>query len=189
MAPISRRALAGVALGGLVLAHARSASAADAPAAGPLRKDLLPLARFIGKWIGEGDGEPGHSTLERTYEPTLGGKFLMVHHQSNYAPQPKNPKGETHNDVGFISFDKARKVAVLRQFHVEGFVNQFTAPATTLVAQTIVFDSEAIENIPAGYKARETYKWSGADAFEDVFEIAEPGKDYSVYSHNRFKRG
>jgi hypothetical protein len=188
MAPISRRALAGVAVGGLVLARAGVVVAADAPAAGPLRKDLMPLARFIGKWKGKGDGEPGHSTLERTYEPTLGSKFLMVHHQSNYAPQPKNPKGETHNDVGFISFDRSRKVAVLRQFHVEGFVNQFTAPAAMLGAQTIVFDSEAIENIPAGFKARETYKWNGADAFEEIFEIAEPGKDYTVYSHNRFKR-
>lgn len=187
MIDLSRRGFGGLALGAAVLARSGGASAAAAQA-GPLRADLMPLARFIGKWIGEGDGEPGHSTVERTYAATLGGQFLMVHNQSSYAPQPKNPKGEVHNDVGFYSFDKARKVAVLRQFHIEGFVNQFTAPSATLAASVIVFDSEAIENIPAGYKARETYKWTSADAFEEIFEIAEPGKTYSVYSHNRFKR-
>ena len=184
---ISRRTLAGVAVGGLVLVRAGVVHATPPPP-GPLRADLMPVGRFIGKWTGTGDGEPGQSTLERTYQPTLGGNFLMVHHQSAYAPQPRNPKGETHNDVGFFSFDKRRKLCVFRQFHVEGFVTTYTAPAATLAADTVVFDSESLENLPASYKARETYKWTGADTFEEVFEIAEPGKDYAVYSHNRFKR-
>jgi hypothetical protein len=33
-----------------------------------------------------------------------------------------------------------------------------------------------------------TYKWNGNDAFEEIFEPTEPGKEYSVYSHNRFGR-
>ena len=33
--------------------------------------------------------------------------------------------------------------------------------------------SEAIENIPPGYRARDPYTFSGADEFEEVFEIAE----------------
>lgn len=37
----------------------------------------------------------------------------------------KNKKGEIHEHLSFISYDKARKLLVLRQFHVEGFVNQF----------------------------------------------------------------
>ena len=67
MDSLSRRTVVGIAAGGLVLARARFAWAAEST--GPLRSDLMPLARFIGKWTGEGDGEPGHSTLERTYEP------------------------------------------------------------------------------------------------------------------------
>jgi hypothetical protein len=39
---------------------------------------------------------------------------------SAYAPQPKNPTGETHNDIGLFSYDKRRKLLVLRQFHIEG---------------------------------------------------------------------
>jgi hypothetical protein len=53
---------------------------------------------------------------------------------------------------------------------------------------TIVFTSEAIENIPAGFQARETYIVYGPDEFEEMFEIAEPGKGFETYSRTRLKR-
>jgi hypothetical protein len=37
-------------------------------------------------------------------------------------------------------------------------------------------------------KARETYRILGPDEFTEVFEIAEPGKDFEVYSEGHFKR-
>jgi hypothetical protein len=86
-----------------------------------------------------------------------------------------------------ISFDKGRKKFVLRQFHVEGFVNQFVMTSSD-DGKTIVFTSESIENIPPGFRARETYKIVGPEEFIEVFEIAEPGKDFEVYSENHFKR-
>src|SRR5688572_8117308 len=85
----------------------------------------LPFKYFVGTWIGSGKGEPGNSQLEREYRFVLGGKFLNVSHKSNYQPQEKNPKGVTHEDWGFFSFDRSRKLYVLRQFHVEGFVTQY----------------------------------------------------------------
>jgi len=171
--------------GGALLALP-GASAADAPAA--LHANLSELKRFIGRWTGEGEGQPGKSRVERTYEATLGGRFILARHRSVYAPQEKNPKGEVHDDVGYFSFDKSRKRFVFRQFHVEGFVNQFVAATAAFDAGKLVFDSEAIENIPPGWRARETYIFSGADAFEEIFELAEPAKDHVVYSHNRFRR-
>ena len=87
-----------------------------------------------------------------------------------------------------ISFDKRRKNFVLRQFHIEGFVNQYVMTSSSADGKTIVFTSESIENIPAGYRARETYKILGRDEFTEVFEIAEPGKDFEVYSEGHFKR-
>jgi hypothetical protein len=88
-----------------------------------------------------------------------------------------------HQDAGFISFDNARKRLVLRQFHIEGFVNQYVQEPDRLV-----FVSEAIENIPAGFRARETYVVLGPDAFEEIFELAEPGKEWEIYSRTRFTR-
>ncbi len=87
-----------------------------------------------------------------------------------------------------MSFDKARKTFVLRQFHVEGFVNQYVMTSSSGDGKTIVFTSETIENIPAGFRARETYKILGPDEFTEVFEIAEPGKDFELYSEGHFKR-
>jgi hypothetical protein len=153
-----------------------------------LHARLQPLAGFVGRWTGAGSGDPGASTVERTYTPILAGRFIEVRHRSTYPPQEKNPKGEIHDDVGFLSHDNARKRFVLRQFHVEGFFNQYVATTESFERDRLVFASEALENIPPGMKARETYIFSGPNAFEEIFEIAENGTDYQVYSHNHFTR-
>jgi hypothetical protein len=49
----------------------------------------------------------------------------------------------------------------------------------------IVFASETIENIPPGYRARESYTKLGPDAFEEHFELAEPDKPPSRPIHER----
>lgn len=153
-----------------------------------LNKNLAPLARILGKWKGDGDGEPGHSMVERSYEATPGGNFITARNTSTYAPQPKNPKGEVHTDISWISYDRAAKAFVLRQFHLaETFVNTYAAAGASLTGDVWVFETTAIENIPAGYRARETYTFKG-DALDEKFEISEPGKPYAVYSMNRLRR-
>ena len=146
-----------------------------------------PLKYFVGSWKGTGKGEPGVSQVERTYQSILNGKFIQINHKSTYAPQEKNPKGEVHEDIGFFSYDRARKAFMLRQFHLEGFVNQFKGEILD-DGKLLVFTSESIENIPAGYKAKETYKILNENEFTETFEIAEPGKEFSVYSENHFTR-
>ena len=147
-----------------------------------------PLQFLVGRWEGATHGEPGSGKVERSYQFALKGKFLQVANKSSYPPQSSNPKGEIHEDVGFISFDSARKRFVLRQFHVEGFVNTYVSDAIADGGRVITFTSEAIENIPAGYRARETYTIVGKDEFSERFEIAEPGKDFALYSENRLQR-
>jgi len=60
--------------------------------------------------------------------------------------------------------------------------------ALTEAAGKVVFTSEAIENIPAGWRARETYLIIGPDEFEELFELAAPGKEFEMYSRSRLKR-
>ncbi len=141
-----------------------------------------------GKWEGTGSGEPGVSTVEREYRFVLGGKFLFVQSKSTYAPQEKNPRGEVHEEWGLFSFDRRRKSFVLRQFHVEGFVNQFVLDSTFSDSTTLVFVTESIENIAPDWKARETYRMLGEDEFIEIFELTPPGKEFAVYSENRLKR-
>jgi hypothetical protein len=54
--------------------------------------------------------------------------------------------------------------------------------------RTIVFVTMAIENIPAGWRGRETYRIVSDDEFVETFALAEPGKDFTTYSETRFRR-
>jgi hypothetical protein len=163
---------------GLVRAHPQSSSSTDS---------LAPVARLIGKWSGTSEGQPGNGQVEREYLRVLGDRFIQVRNRSTYPPQEKNPKGEIHEDIGFLSFDSVRKRIVFRQFHTEGFVNQYLMEPNPTQSR-LIFTSEAIENIPAGFRARETYVFTGADQLEEIFEIAESGKDFEVYSRSRLTR-
>jgi hypothetical protein len=126
--------------------------------------------------------------VERSYQFALKGKFIQVANESTYPEQPSNPKDEIHKEVGLISFDNVRKRFVLWQFRVEGFVNPYVSDAPAERARVITFTSESIENIPSGFRARETYTILGKDEFSERFEIAEPGKDFGLHSENHLQR-
>jgi hypothetical protein len=162
--------------------------AVAAPSAAAKPSPWEAMRFFVGAWAGTGHGEPGTSTVERRYAFVLHGRFLEVQNKSTYPPQEKNPKGEVHEDRGFVSWDRARRRFVFRQFHAEGFVNHYVADTVAAPVDSIVFRSEAIENIPAGFRARETYRVLGPDEFVERFELAEPGKEFAVYSETRFQR-
>lgn len=147
-----------------------------------------PLRFFVGTWEGTGKGESGESKVEREYKFALNNKFLQATHRSTYAPQTKDPKGVVHEDLGFFSYDKARKQFVFRQFHVEGFVIQFLVSSISEDGKTMILDSESNENIPKDMRSRETYKILNDNEFTETYEIAEPGKDFVVYWVKHFKR-
>jgi hypothetical protein len=167
----------------LLAALNTSASARQSAAPDP----LLPLAPLIGRWSGTSEGQPGNGTAEREYRRELRGRIVELTNRVVYPPQPANPKGETHEDRGTFSFDRAAKTIRFRQFHVEGFVVHYVLEPGSKDG-TVVFSSDAIENIPAGYRSRETYVILGPDEFEEIFELAEPGKDFAVYSRARLRR-
>lgn len=167
----------------LTVAATLSASTQTPKPADPLAS-LEPL---IGRWEGTSEGEAGKGSGHREYTRILGTRFVQLHNRNVYPPQEKNPNGETHEDIGIFSFDNARKRIVLRQFHVEGFVNEYVQDSSSGEG-TLVFTTEAIENIPAGWRARETYRFLSADEFEEVFELAAPNKDFVVYSRSRLRR-
>jgi len=149
----------------------------------------LPLRFFIGEWTGKGGGEPGNGTYIRSYKWIMDKRFIEINNQSTYPPSPANKnKGEVHTDKGFFSYDGTRKCFMLRQFHTEGFVNQYKLDSISPDQKFIVFVTESIENIPAGFRGRESYKIISTDEFIETFEIAEPGKDFELYSKVTLKR-
>jgi len=147
-----------------------------------------PIHYFVGQWSGDGGGEPGIGKYERSYQPTLNGNFIEIHNKSTYPPTDKNPKGEVHEDIGYVFYDKARKTFLLRQLHIEGFANDYILESLSPDKKSLVFTSEAIVNIPKGWRARETYHIIGPNEFEETFELSPPDKPFSVYTKVKFKR-
>jgi hypothetical protein len=109
---------------------------------------------LIGRW--EGPPRASRAMVRCCeYAQALNRRLIRVFNRNESPPQAKNPKGEVHEDEGFISFDRARKKRVYRQFHVEGFVNQYVEDGDSSPTD-VVFTSESIEDILAGWRARGT---------------------------------
>jgi hypothetical protein len=148
----------------------------------------LPMKYFVGEWIGKSEGQPGKGNYERSYQFILNKKFIEIKNKSTWLPTKENPKGEVHEDIGYISYDKARRKFILRQFHIEGFVNQYILDSISSDRKTFFFVSESIENIPNGWKAKETYHLTDNNEFTETFELAEPNKPFEVYTTAILKR-
>jgi hypothetical protein len=147
-----------------------------------------PFKYFAGKWEGTGESGSGKGKYERSYQFIFNKKFIEVKNKSTYPATVKLPAGEVHEDLGFISYDKGRKLFVLRQFHIEGFVNQYKLDSISPDRKRIVFLSESIENISPGFKAKESYQILNDNEFIETFELAEPNGPFEVYSKVKLTR-
>lgn len=165
-----------------------SAFAGAACAADPEADHWLPIRRLIGDWSGTVTGEPGLGVVTRRYAFVMNDRFVQETNTSRYPRQEQNKSGEVHEHWGFFSYDKMRKLLILRQFHVEGFVNTYRHAGTTGDPDSLVFESEVFENFSNAWKARETYRFLSDDEFVETFELAAPAKPYQVYSRSHFRR-
>jgi hypothetical protein len=147
-----------------------------------------PVRFLVGAWEGTSEGEAGAGTVRRVYAFVLKDRFLHETSVSTYPPQPDNKAGEVHEHWSLISYDRIRKALVLRQFHQEGFVNQYVLSTSESRPAMLLFTSENFENLDNNWKARETYEIRSPDEFVEIFELQAPGKEFRVYSRNTFKR-
>lgn len=145
-----------------------------------------PIRRLAGEWVGTSTGQAGEGKVTRRYTWVMSEKYLNETNVSVYPPQEKNKKGERHEHWSMFSYDKARKTVMLRQFHVEGFVNTYRLASAE--ADKLIFESESFENFSNTWRARETYEFLGKDEFVEIFELAPPGKEFSLYGRTQFKR-
>lgn len=166
----------------LVLMAALALSAATIARGQETPQGLQRLDFLVGEWRGTSRGEPGEGTVERSCARVLNGRYIECRTTTTYSPQEKNRKGEIHVDRAFYSYDKAAKKLRLRQFHGEGFVNTYAE------AEPLVFVTVEIENIPAGWRARETYEAASPDSWSERFELAGPGKEFAMYTSSSLQR-
>lgn len=87
----------------LMVATKRQAAASSACCDSLARLDFL-----LGRWEGTQEGQPGSGSVTREYTRELNGRFIRASNRSVYPTQPKNPKGEIHEDVGYFGLDRSR---------------------------------------------------------------------------------
>lgn len=148
-----------------------------------------PFEQLIGKWKGSGNGFSNNtSTIESSFQFTLNQQYIEVKNQAVFQPTEKYPQGEVHQDWGLISFDKQRKIFIFRQFHIEGFVNQYILNQEVSTPNKLVFETEVIENFVPGGKARWTIVINNENAIETIFDLQMPGKEFVCYGTNKLER-
>ncbi len=178
-----------VSLGLLVTGMAAGVAFSQQPPAAAPADVWAPFRIFVGTWKGAGEGTPGSNSGVQTFAFILRETFLQVQNKTTIAPSAEDPRGQVHEDMGVFSYDKTRQKYVLRQFHVEGFVNQYVLESLPAAAgQPFVFVSESIENLPAGLRARLTYRFLDSDSYEQTFDLAKPGQEFTCYSKGVMKR-
>ncbi|MDE1206146.1 hypothetical protein [Tenacibaculum larymnensis] len=143
---------------------------------------------IIGDWTGTGTGFGNDkSKIESSFHLVMNGNYIEVINESNFEPTEKKPKGEHHLDKGFISYDKSRKTIVFRQFNNEGYYNQYFLNNDDSDENTLVFETEHIENFVPNGKAKWTVKKISENEIETVFDVSF-GKDYKCFGINKLKR-
>lgn len=147
-----------------------------------------PFEYFIGTWEGNETGKSGMGKGRRTYRHVLDGQYILSKNTSTFEPQEKNPEGEVHEDWTFYSYDKNRRLYIIRQFNSEGFINQLMLDSLSADKRTFIFISEDSENAPPGLKARLTFNIQNENEFVETFELAFPGKEFSEWLKNHWKR-
>jgi len=147
-----------------------------------------PVAQLVGDWTGIGEGEPGTSAASRHVERVQDGHYIRVEGRSVYPKQEKNKAGEVHTSTDFWSYDKARKLFILRQFDSLGFVSTYAQDKAASRDGHIVLVSEHLENVPAGWKARYTYDFVSAEEYREHFELDPDGKGFKTYVLGRYLR-
>ncbi len=143
-----------------------------------------PLRLLVGTWDGVIDGQLGRGTGVREYEFILEENFLLFRQSSVRMPQELSPDGDHHRELSIFSYDADRETIVLREFFVEGVVSRYTCD---IDGSTVTCVAEEIENGP-GMQARLVLEVHDAFSFEEIFELAFPGEDLSVYFTNRWTR-
>jgi len=146
-----------------------------------------PLRVFEGKWEGPTSGKPGNGTTSREYRFELNGKFLFQRDKSVYQPAGPAAKPLVHEDFGIFSYDTNLKKIVWRQFHSEGMVNEYALDLVSADGKSLEFVTTRIENLP-GFRAKKQYRILSGTEIEETFLLAQPGKDFEIYTVAHLRR-
>jgi hypothetical protein len=144
------------------------------------------VQRLIGRWEGTASGKPGSGSQTRRYEAVLRGTFVMGMNKTHWQPTEADPEGETHEDLSVLGQDRSTGRPVMDSFFVEGFACEYRCVDAD--DDRLVFEADQVRNGPPGMRARETFAFLDADAFESTFELAQGDGPFTPYTTERLRR-
>jgi len=149
---------------------------------------LAAISWLVGDWEGVGEGRGGTSASARHAVRVQNGHFIRIEARSVYPKQERNKSGEIHSSIDLWSYDRRRKLLVMRQFDSLGFVSTFVEDRAASGTGRLVLVSEHIENVPPGWKTRYTYTYRAPNEYQELFEL-DAGKGLEPYVTSNFLRG
>ncbi len=150
-------------------------------ASGWSAEDWGPAQFLIGRWTGEGTGQPGQGTGAFSFTPELQGAVLVRKSYAEYPPTAGRPAFR-HDDLTIIYREEGSKQLRATYFDNEGHVIGYTLKA---IENGVVFTSDSPQT---AMRYRLTYTNTGADRLKLKFEIAPPGKDFNTYIESVARR-
>ncbi len=144
---------------------------------------------LLGDWEGNGIGFGNEkSKIKSSFKLVMDDHYIEVKNDSKFESTTSNPEGETHSDIGFISYDSSRNLVVFRQFNKEGYINQYILNDSLSDDKKIIFVTESIENFVPGGKAKWTIKKISDKEIETIFDVYFPNKGFSCMGTNNLYR-
>jgi len=159
-----------------------------AVSAGAQSDPWSPMRVFEGRWEGSITGKPGNQFSSREYQFVLGGAFLSQRDHSVYETKSSDAAPKVRDDFGYFSYDTFLRKIMWRQFHSEGFVNEYSLETVSANGKSLEFVTVRIENLAPGWRAKKSYRVVSSDEIEETFSLAPPGKDFDVYTVAHLKR-
>jgi hypothetical protein len=134
--------------------------------------DWGPVQFLVGKWTGEGSGQPGNGSGSFSLLPDLQGKILVRKSFAEY-PAANGRPASRHDDLMIVYRDSGELRAAY--YDSEGHTIHYAVQA---VEGGVSFVSGGPRDQP---RYRLTYLAAGKDRARLKFEIAPPGKDFALY--------
>ena len=143
--------------------------------------DWGPVQFLIGKWTGEGSGQPGNGAGAFSLLPDLQGKVLVRKSFAEY-PAAGGKPATRHDDLMIVYRQPGSAELRAAYYDSEGHIIAYVVQA---VEGGVAFVSDSPRD-QARYRL--TYVAAGKDRAHLKFEIAPPGKDFNVYLEAGIRR-
>ncbi len=146
-----------------------------------------PMAWLEGEWQGYGEFPDRTNYARIVYSYDLAGIYLVERTVALFPPPEPTTDYEIHQDFTVYYRNSTTGGFTAKSFFIEAYVVSSTVEVLE-DGSVIVVESTDVENGPPGMRSRTTISREGDDAFALTFEIAMPGKDYSLYEEMTMRR-